>query len=165
MRRLFFIFLIAVLASPVYAAPVQDASIEKLLTLTDAKKLHESVMSDSDEIVDSTLKPMLLREKPTPEQKAFIDSFLTKYKKIMKDELSWEKMMPSYIRIYRETFTEKELNELIAFYESPTGKMFVKKTPVILEKTSSVMQQKMVSILSKMNAMLEDSKKDMSVKH
>ena len=83
MRRLFFIFLIAVLASPVYAAPVQDASIEKLLTLTDAKKLHESVMSDSDEIVDSTLKPMLLREKPTPEQKAFIDSFLTKYKKRM----------------------------------------------------------------------------------
>ena len=88
-----------------------------------------------------------------------------KYKKIIRDELSWEKMMPSYIRIYRETFTDKELNDLIAFYESPTGKMFVKKTPVILEKTSSVMQQKMVSILSRMNAMLEESMKQMSAKH
>ena len=62
MRRLFFIFLLAMLASPVYAAPVQDASIEKLLSLTDAKKLHDSVIADSDEIVDSTLKPMLMRE-------------------------------------------------------------------------------------------------------
>lgn len=165
MRRLFFIFLLAMLASPVYAAPVQDASIEKLLSPTDAKKLHDSVIADSDEIVDSTLKPMLMREKTTPEQTAFVDSFLMKYKKIIRDELSWEKMMPSYIRIYRETFTEKELNDLIAFYESPTGKMFVKKTPVILEKTSSVMQQKMVSILSRMNAMLEESMKQMSAKH
>ena len=118
MRRLFFIFLLAMLASPVYAAPVQDASIEKLLSLTDAKKLHDSVIADSDEI-----------------------------------------------RIYRDTFTEKELNYLIAFYESPTGKMFVKKTPVILEKTSSVMQQKMVSILSRMNAMLEESMKQMPARH
>lgn len=165
MRRLFFIFLLAMLASPVFAAPVQDASIEKLLSLTDAKKLHDSVIADSDEIVDSTLKPMLMREKTTPEQTAFVDSFLTKYKKIIRDELSWEKMMPSYIRIYRETFTEKELNDLIAFYESPTGKMFVKKTPVILEKTSSVMQQKMVSILSRMNAMLEERMKQMPAKH
>lgn len=35
--------------------------------------------------------------------------------------------MPSYIRIYRETFTEKELNDLIAFYESPTGKNVCQK--------------------------------------
>lgn len=70
MRRLFFIFLIALLASPVYATPVQDASIEKLLTLTDAKKMYDSVIADSDEIVDSTLKPMLMREKPTARTKS-----------------------------------------------------------------------------------------------
>ena len=74
-------------------------------------------------------------------------------------------MIPSYNRNYRETFTEKELNDLIAFYESPTGKMFVKKTPVILEKTSAVMQQKMVSILSRMNAMLEQTMKELPSGH
>ena len=80
MRRLFFIFLLAMLASPVYAAPVQDASIEKLLSLTDAKKLHDSVIADSDEIVDSTLKPMLMREKTTPEQTALLEALLIKNK-------------------------------------------------------------------------------------
>lgn len=165
MKRLLFIFLIALLASPVYAAPVQDASIVKLLMLTDAKTTHESIVADSDKMVDSTLKPILMREKLTFEQKAFVDSFLIKYKEIVRDELSWEKMLPLYVQVYRETFSEKELNELIAFYESPTGKMFVRKTPEILEKTSTVMQQKIVSILGRMDTMLEETIKETQTKH
>lgn len=165
MRRLFLICCIALLASSVHAAPVQDASVEKLLKLTDAKKIHDSVMSDSDAMVDSTLKPMLMSEKQTPEQKAFVDSFLAKYKKIIRDELSWEKMVPAYVQIYRQTFTEKELNELIAFYESPTGKMYIRKMPLILEKTSGMMQQKMVTILTKMNAILTETMNETPEKH
>lgn len=162
MRRILFVFFLALFSASVHAAPVQDASIEKLLTLTDAKKMHESVISDSDELIDSSIKPMLLRQNMTPEQQALMDSFLAKYKKIIKDELSWQKMLPAYIRIYRDTFTEKELKELIAFYESPTGKMYIRKTPVILDKTSMVMQQKMVSILTRMDAVLSETMKEMS---
>ena len=162
MRRILFLFLLALFSASVHAAPVQDASIEKLLTLTDAKKMHESVISDSDELIDSSIKPMLHRQNMTPEQQALMDSFLAKYKKIIKDELSWQKMLPSYIQIYRDTFTEKELKELIAFYESPTGQMYIRKTPVILDKTSMVMQQKMVSILTRMDAVLSETMKEMS---
>ena len=73
--------------------------------------------------------------------------------------------MSSYIPACHETFTEKELNDLIAFYESPTGKMFVRKTPVILENTSNLIQQKMVSILSRMNAVLMKTMNEMPEKH
>lgn len=165
MKRLLFIFFIALFTASVHATPVQDASIEKLLTLTDAKKMHESIMSDSDELIDSSIKPMLHREHMTSKQEALVDSFLAKYKAIIKDELSWKKMLPAYIQIYRDTFTEKELAELIAFYESPTGQMFVQKTPVILDKTSKIMQQKMVSILTRMDAALSESMKEMSKAH
>lgn len=162
MRRILFLFLLALFSASVHAAPVQDASIERLLTLTDAKKMHESVISDSDELIDSSIKPMLHRQNMTPEQQALMDSFLAKYKKIIKDELSWQKMLPAYIQIYRDTFTEKELKELIAFYESPTGQMYIRKTPVILDKTSMVMQQKMVSILTRMDAVMSETMKEMS---
>ena len=162
MKRILFVFFIALFSASVHAAPVQDASIEKLLTLTDAKKIHESIISESDELIDSSIKPMLHRDKMTPEQQQLMDSFLAKYKAIIKDELSWKKMLPAYIQIYRDTFTEKELNELIAFYESPTGQMFIKKTPVILDKTSKVMQQKMVSILTRMDSVLSETMKEMS---
>lgn len=162
MRRILFVFFIALFSVAANAAPVQDASIEKLLTLTDAKKLHESIISDSDELIDSSIRPILNREKLTPEQQASMDSFFAKYKAIIKDELSWNRMLPSYIQIYRETFSEKELSELIAFYESPTGQMFIKKTPLILDKTSKIMQQKMVTILTRMDSALTETMKEMS---
>ena len=70
------------------------------------------------------------------------------------EEFSWQKTLPDYIRIYRETFTEEEIQSLIAFYESPTGKMFVRKTPLIMNKMSDVMNQKIAMILNRMNTAL-----------
>ena len=110
-----------------------------------------------DDIIETTLKPILQLDNMNAEKKKMAESFLNKYKNIVKEEFSWKKMMPDYIRIYRETFTEEELQSLIAFYESPTGKMFIRKMPLIMDKTSDIMRQKMVSILSRMNTALGES--------
>ncbi len=157
MKRLLFILFAALFSLPAFATPAQDASIEKLLILTDAQKLSESAISDSDEIIETTLKPVLQLDNMTAEKKKLIESFLEKYKNIVKEEFSWEKMMPDYIRIYRETFTEEELQNLIAFYESPTGQMFIRKTPEIMDKMSDLLRMKMVSILSRMNTALNET--------
>ena len=162
MKRLFFIFFIAFFTASVHAAPARDASIGKLLTLAHAKTLHESVISDTDEMIDSTIKPMMQRQNLSPKQKSLIDSFIVKYKGIVKEELSWQKMMPSYIQIYRDTFTEQEINELIAFYESPTGKMFLTKIPVIMNKTSDLMREKIISIMTRMDSALTETMKEMA---
>lgn len=68
-------------------------------------------------------------------------------------------MVPDYIRIYRETFTEEELQSLIAFYESPAGQMFIRKTPEIMDKMSDLLRMKMVFILSRMNTALNETLK------
>ena len=157
MKRLICILFAALFSLPVLAAPAQDATIEKLLILTEAQKLSDSAISDSDEIIETTLKPVLQLDNMTAEKKKIVESFLNKYKHIIKEEFSWKKMMPDYIRIYRETFTEEELQSLVAFYESPTGQMFIKKTPAIMDKTSDLLRLKMVSILSRMNTALKET--------
>ncbi len=157
MKRLLILLLAACCAVPALATPAQDASIEKLLVLTETQKLNDSAIADSDEIIETTLKPVLRLDNMTVEKRQMTESFLDKYKHIVKEEFSWEKMLPDYIRIYRETFTEEELQSLIAFYESPTGKMFIRKMPVIMDKTSDVMQQRMASILNRMNTALNES--------
>lgn len=64
MRRLFFIFLLAMLASPGLRSSRSGCFHRKTAEPDRCKKLHgNSVIADSDEIVDSTLKPMLMREK------------------------------------------------------------------------------------------------------
>lgn len=157
MKRLLILLLTALFSMPVFATPAQDASIEKLLILTEARKLNDSLIAGSDEMIETTLKPILQPDNMTTEKKKMVESFLDKYKHIVREEFRWEKMMPDYIRIYRETFTEEELQNLIAFYESPTGKMFIRKMPLLTDKTSGLMRQKMVSILNRMNTALSES--------
>ena len=159
MKRLLFILFATLFSLPAFASPAQDATIEKLLILTDAQKLSESAVSDSDELIETTLKPVLQLDNMSAEKKKVIEAFLDKYKNIVKEEFSGEKMVPDYIRIYRETFTEEELQSLIAFYESPAGQMFIRKTPEIMDKMSDLLRMKMVFILSRMNTALNETLK------
>jgi hypothetical protein len=40
----------------------------------------------------------------------------------------------AYATIYSEIFTEKELNEMIAFYKTDTGKKVIEKLPFVIER-------------------------------
>src|SRR5829696_7483043 len=45
-----------------------------------------------------------------------------------------EQLMPRMIEIYVEAYTEQELRELIAFYQTPPGKKSLEKTPLELQE-------------------------------
>ena len=154
MKRLLFILLFAAFSLPVHAETAQETSIEKLLVLTDAQKLCDSALSDTDKIIETTLRPLLQVDGITPEKRKTLESFLNQYKTIIREEFSWQKTLPDYISIYRDIFTEEEIQSLIAFYESPTGQMLVRKTPLIMDKMNDVLNQKMATIINRMHTAL-----------
>ena len=115
---------------------------------------EEPALADTDAIIETTLRPLLKTEGITAEKRQMLESFLNQYKTIVREEFSWQKTLPDYIRIYREIFTEEEIQSLIAFYESPTGQMFVRKTPLIMDKMNDVLSMKMTVIINRMQAAL-----------
>jgi hypothetical protein len=56
-------------------------------------------------------------------------------------------------QVYGQRFSEKELNDLIAFYETPTGKKFVQQLPGLMKdvsvKTASLLPQRMPALMKK----------------
>ena len=83
MKRLLILLLAVFFSVPAFATPAQDASIEKLLILTEAQKLNDSAIADSDDIIETTLKPILQLDNMTAEKKKMAESFLNKYKNIV----------------------------------------------------------------------------------
>ena len=63
---------------------------------------------------------------------------LAPYKEIMlrflKKHMGFESLKEDIVAIYIEEFTEKELNEIIAFYETPTGRKTIEKMPKLMAK-------------------------------
>lgn len=59
---------------------------------------------------------------------------------LVKDRMSWEKLRPAFVQLYVDTYTDEELDGIVAFYKSPAGKAFVEKMPVLMDKSMKLTQ-------------------------
>ncbi|TDJ04089.1 MAG: DUF2059 domain-containing protein, partial [Deltaproteobacteria bacterium] len=59
------------------------------------------------------------------------------------------------IKMYTQSFTEQELNELTAFYKSPTGQKALSTMPTLMVKTIQIGQQNIKEHLSELQKEIE----------
>ena len=115
---------------------------EALLSLMDMDKL----MSESiDQMLD-----MQVKQNPAIGQfKAQMKTFLSKY-------MSWASMKDDMIKIYTDEFTEQELKELLAFYQTPLGKKTVQKMPKLMAKGAELGQQRVQQHLPELQQAIQE---------
>lgn len=73
--------------------------------------------------------------------------------------LSWGAMSNEVAAIYRKHFTEAELKQLIAFYQSPVGKKSLDTMPAIFQESSLVGQSLAERNMPALQAMLDEAKR------
>jgi hypothetical protein len=95
----------------------------------------------------------------TAEQKKLIDDFQKRVEVMVTDSMGWKALEPEYVTLYANTFSEEEIDGLLAFYKSPVGQTFLDKTPELTTKGGAIAQAKMAEVQPKLNAMLEDMMK------
>jgi len=52
--------------------------------------------------------------------------------------MTWDNMRPRLVEIYVEAFSEQELREIIAFYNTPIGKKTLRVLPEIMKRSALV---------------------------
>jgi hypothetical protein len=60
--------------------------------------------------------------------------------------------------VYAEIYTEKELQAQITFFESPEGKSFLSKQPMISQRLSPLAQSMQMELDAKINAVIAEAK-------
>lgn len=144
-------------ATAAYADPASTESIEELLVTTKVESLMNSYYGNIEtmmrQMMTETLKGKTLDEK----QKAFIDSLPAKVSKVVREELSWSSLKPMYVQIYRESFTQQEVDGLIAFYKSPAGVAMTNKMPLVMQQSTTLVQQRLVPLMEKMQEAVQQS--------
>lgn len=148
------------LAAAAFAAAPSTASIDRLLTVTEAEKLLTSIHQQVEAMLQSGLRQGLAGKPMTPEVRQFVETFQKRMVADLKEEISWERMKAIYLSVYSETFTQEEVDGLIAFYESPTGKAFVAKMPIVMQKSMVAMQERMGPMMKKMDTSMREAIKE-----
>jgi hypothetical protein len=156
------LFALIFIVVPAMAAPPSDEAIQELLAVSHAQKLLDGIMPQIDSLMNNSMQQSLQGKTPTPAQQQAIDKMRLKMVALVHSEVSWEKMEPMYIRIYKESFTDDEVVGIINFYKSPTGQAMINKMPVLMQSMIEQIKNMMASMTPRMQNILTDFSAEMS---
>ena len=127
--------------------PASEASIKELLNVMGARQLVDSMLPQLQSMMKNTTQQALHGQTPTPEQQKVLETMQNKVMTIYKEQMTWEKLEPMYVRIYQATFSQSELDGMLGFYRSPAGQAMVKKMPLALQNSMTEMQKLMTPMM------------------
>jgi uncharacterized protein len=140
------------LAGPAVAndAPASDESIQELLVITDAHKLIDTMKLQVQGMVRTSSKQAMQGQTMTPAKQAVLDRMQAKMEAALNEMLNWDALQAMYLRTYRASFTQDELDGMMAFYKTPAGIAMIKKMPVVMHNVMGEMQGMMKPMQEKM---------------
>ena len=120
---------IVLLAAFGQAGALADATshrqaVEKLFELTGMQQMIE----DS---VNNVLALQITQNSDLQEHEIVVREFLERH-------IGWQSMQDALVDMYMQEFTEQELNDMNAFYGSPTGRKVIKRLPVLVQMRNQV---------------------------
>lgn len=89
----------------------------------------------------TTIDPMIAGMKKQGMPEAAAAEMRTAMSEWFDTEVKWSEIKPKLVDLYVKEFTEQELKDLLAFYQTPTGQKAIVKLPVIMREGGSIGQE------------------------
>ena len=137
------------------SATPSDESLKELLQLCDAAKMIDNMWVQVEGAMKGMIAQSTKGQQLNAQQQAAIDSFQSKYSALMREELSWSKLEPVFIRIYRNSLSQEEIDGMIAFYKTPAGQAVVKKMPTLIQQIMAEMPAMIGPLMQKMQPLAQ----------
>ena len=131
----------------------KNAKIEEMLQLTHAERMIAQVLDQMNNVITSQLAKTDVPAKDRQAQ----EEMQQKMMKMLANRLSWEKAKPAFIQIYAETFTESDIDGILAFYKSPAGQAMLDKMPQLVQKSMAVGQQLIGDTMPEIQRMVKEA--------
>jgi hypothetical protein len=142
--------------SPSASTAPSEASIKQLLEVAQSRKLVDSVMLQMESLMQQTIAEATKGRQVPAKVQNDIDQRRAEVVRMMKELLDWKKLEPMYVRIYQKTFTQQEVDGMIAFYKTSAGQAVIAKMPMAMQTTIDEMQGLMGPVMQKLQQMQQD---------
>lgn len=125
--------------APALAAPPTDAQIDRLFAALDMPQLVDQIVTQMEQ--GATIgAERAIGPDPSPEARSKMQRILDRQHDALRGMLTWDKLSPVYRRIYARTFTAEEVEAMIAFYGSDTGRSILAKLPQAMQLATDEMR-------------------------
>ncbi|RYZ84437.1 MAG: DUF2059 domain-containing protein [Moraxellaceae bacterium] len=134
-----------------------DASLNELLTITDSQKLIDGMWPQVEAMMNNSAQQALGNVTLNSEQKKVMQDANAKVATVFKEEFGYEKLKPMMISIYKESFSQEEVDGMLTFYKSKSGQAVIKKMPLVMQSTMTNVQAQMSTIIPKIQKIQQDA--------
>jgi len=154
--------ILAILLALPLAAHADEASkrakIDEMFGLLHMDTLMQQMSDASLKQAKSTFDTMVPNADQATKDKAavYMDRMIT----LIYGEIGWKSLEPEFAKIYDANFTEAQLDDILAFYKSPTGVVLVQKLPVLTQQGMQIAQARMVDLQPKLKQLIDEMAKD-----
>ena len=151
------------LTAPAFAndSPPSDESIRELLTVSDAHKLIDGVKNQVDGMMKESMRQALQGKTLTGDQQVILDRMQAKMAAVIDEILDWNALQSMYIRVYRASFTQDELDGIVAFYKTPAGRAMINKMPVVMQNVMGEMKNMIGPMQQKLQQIQNETLQEM----
>ena len=137
-----------------------NASAEAFLTMAHADKLGTPVYMQVQQMFAQRFE----QSKAPESKKAVLETYQAKANAALDQAIGWNKLKPDMVKLYTTNFTESELKDLVAFYQSPLGKKVMEKMPQLTQQSAQMTQSKLESAVPVVNKLLADMTAELAPK-
>ncbi|GAC1309706.1 MAG: hypothetical protein NVSMB24_25590 [Mucilaginibacter sp.] len=144
-------------------------SFSNVKAQTDSSKISPSHLALANQLISTTgmtdVRFLMMRNNTIKSISASISennrqSFTNALTAFMNKYLPQEAFKAQFVKMYAELFTESELNQLIAFYNSPLGKKITSKLPDLMQEAALLDQQILVKHSEELQTIINDAVKE-----
>jgi hypothetical protein len=147
---------IAMALAPICWADDSVSMTNKILNLSGAS---ESIRHSFESVIQPSLDQMRAQGAPAD----LVDSIHAEAERFFSENYKWDEVKPQVVKLFTDAFTEAELREFLAFYETPTGQKVFSTLPVLKQQTIALalsdVRAKMPELQQRIGTMIQDYKK------
>ncbi|HQX07460.1 MAG TPA: DUF2059 domain-containing protein [Zoogloea sp.] len=160
MKYLSLLLTTLLLGTSAFAAPPSNESISQLLVATRMERSVGAAQQGLEQAVRNSINQSLQGRTLTPQGQKVIEKFSADAGVIIRKEINWADLKGAYLKLYAETFTQEEVDGLLAFYRSPAGVALLEKMPQVTQKSAAITQQRIGPLVEKLKASMAQTVQD-----
>jgi hypothetical protein len=132
------------------------AKVQEMLDLLHIDRTIDQLMNIMQQEATAATNAQMSNQGASQDQKARVAAFQKQVFGFIESELSWKSMQTEYVDLYSQTFTEEEIDGMLAFYKSPAGVAIIAKTPELTQKSTTLAQKRMLAVQPQLQKMIQD---------
>jgi uncharacterized protein len=125
------------------------ASVKQLFEAMHSSSMVESYLKQVETTMRTALQQATAGQTPNARQKKIVDDLQTRIMALVKEQLKWADLEPIMIEVYRDTFTQHEIDGMLKFYRSEAGQAVINKLPTATQESMARIQGRVNALTPK----------------